>query len=289
MGTKSPSLLGYILILPLVIWIISFLIYPIALTLYISFTDQKVIGGTSRFIGIRNYLELFSDPRTLLSVQNSLIWTLGNLGVLLAGGLVGALLLNQDFKGKWFVRTILILPWMIPTTAIAWIWRWILSSELGIINHWLLEWGLVSEPIPFLGSTQYAMLSSILVNSWRFIPINILLIYAALQMIPSDIYEAARVDGASFTQIFRYIILPYTSRVLAAVTLLSVMWIVNYFDFPWLLTGGGPALSTETIPIRLYRLTFQSYDFCKATALSAILFAALSLFAYIYIRRVRPF
>lgn len=277
---------GYLLILPVVLFFLLFFVYPILSALYISFTDQRVIGGPSKFVGIDTYLGVFSDPKTLNSIQNSLYWLIGNFLIGMPIAILGALILNENFKGKRIIQSIILIPWMIPTVATAMIWNWMLSAEVGVINRWLVALGILRTPIAFFTSHN-AMLSCILINSWRFVPFSVILIYAAIGTIPNELYEAAKIDGASYIQTFRYITFPTIRKILGVLTPINIVWVFNFFDFPWLITQGGPSMITETLPIRLFRLSFETYQFSAANAVASIMFLVLTLFIVIYYKRLK--
>jgi len=262
--------------------------YPIANAFYFSFTDQSALGGKSSFVGLQTYFTVLTNKDYLNSILNSVIWTLGNVVVQTLLGLGGALVLNEKLKGVRWARSLVLLPWMVPTVVAAIIFHFMLSAELGVVNYYLMQSGIVERPLVLLGSPQNAMPTAILINSWRFVPFVIVLILAGLKTIPLELYEAANIDGASSFQKFRYLTMPSLQPILAAVGLIGTIWQFNYFDFPYLLTQGGPGLSTTTMPVIMYRLVVQYLFTSRAYVLSVIMFAILTVFSFLYVRRVKP-
>jgi multiple sugar transport system permease protein len=162
------------------------------------------------------------------------------------------MILKQRFFGQRIARVWVILSWIVPTVVVVIIWRWLLSASGGIVNYTLVSLGLVSKPVGFFSSGQTAFESVILINSWRWFPFNAVILLAALQRIPQELYEAASVDGASILRKFRHITLPGLSQVLFVMGLVGTLMSFNVFDVIWLLTGGGPSQATTTLPVLIY-------------------------------------
>jgi multiple sugar transport system permease protein len=198
-----------------------------------------------------------------------------------------ALILNQRFPGRGIARVWVILSWIVPTVVTVIIWRWLLSSS-GIVNYVLTTTGLTDGPIGFFGTRGAAFASVILINSWRWFPFMAVTVLAGLQSIPSDLYEAAAVDGATATQQFFHITLPSLRPILFVLGLVGTLLSFNVFDVIWLLTGGGPSTATTTLPVLIYDTAFAQFRLSQAAAISVLVGLLLLLFAVLFIRFMSP-
>ncbi len=270
---------------PALSWVIGLVIFPLILAFALSFTSTtlgySLIGN---FIGTYNYLEIFfKDPKFGASLWNSLIWTGGNLALTALISLGSALLLNEVFPGKSILRTLIILPWAIPSVATTISWRWMLIPEFGVIQHIMTILGLAPHPIAFFGPGN-AMLSVILVNVWRFSPFATLVFLSALQSIPKELYEAAEIDGATSLKKFTNITLPNLKSVFIVMTVIGVLLTYGYFDVVWLTTRGGPGTETLIPPVYVWLSGFYEFNLGKAAAISTITAAIMLAFAIIYLK-----
>ncbi|MDI3548630.1 MAG: multiple sugar transport system permease protein [Halanaerobiales bacterium] len=281
---NNTSLFGIILIAPLLLWIVATIVYPLIRSVWMSFTDVDFLGSNSSFVGFNNYIDLIKDIEFWSAFGKSIIWTIGNALLQVILGFATALIINQQFKGKKFVRTWIILSWIIPTIVLAIIWRWVLNSSFGILNYILQALNLIDQPINFLGSLQMAMPTVIFINTWRWFPFLAIIVLAALQTIPADPYEAADIDGANSLQKFIYITFPMLRPTLSVLGLIGTLWSINIFDVIYMLTRGGPAGGTETIPVFVYQKAFQEYAMNKASAAAVLLFLFLLAFVLFYIK-----
>ncbi len=243
--------------------------YPFVSAIFTSLTDKQ-IGVPGEFVGFQNYLDLIKEPVFRLAFRNTLVITLISVTLKLVFGMVMALVLNQDliFKNLW--RAVLFLPWTIPTIVTILNFGWMYSSTGGVLNFILLRSGLVNRPVNWLGTPTIALFSVILVNVWRGTPFFGISILGGLQSIPNELYEAAKIDGASFVQRFRFVTLPGVRDVILLVTMVSTIWTLNDFQIIWVLTRGGPANSTQVLSTLTYSTAFLNLDLGKAVAISVI-------------------
>ncbi|MFN7208807.1 MAG: carbohydrate ABC transporter permease [Aggregatilineales bacterium] len=263
--------LGYLLVAPLVLWLVLTVIVPLIGAIGLSMQDMRIIGTPSNYVGLENYGRILGSEAFWAAAGRSLIWVVGNAFIQTALGFIAALLLNQRLRLARMARTWILLSWVIPTAVLVIIWRWMLSSAGGgLINALLLEARLIRLPISFFGSAESAMLTLILINSWRWFPLTALFVLAGLQAIPDELYEAAKVDGASAWGRFRFITLPSLQPVLASLGVIGFLWSVNVFDVIWLLTQGGPSDGTTTLPVFIYNAAFKQYRLSEAAAASVI-------------------
>src|SRR5690554_4796198 len=206
---KRELIVGILLVLPIIVWLIIVFLYPILNTFKMSFFDQRLLGTPAKFVGIELYQRLLLvDEDFWVAVKNSGIFTFFSVLFQALIGLMVALILNKDFFGRNFLRSWIILPWIIPYSVIAVIGRWMFSSTFGVINWILLSSGLVAEPINFLGSLEMAMPTVIMVNVWKWFPFIAVTFLSVMQGISEDLYEAARIDGSNWWQEFYYVTLP---------------------------------------------------------------------------------
>jgi multiple sugar transport system permease protein len=199
-----------------------------------------------------------------------------------------ALILKQRFIGHRIARIWIILSWVVPTVVVVIIWRWLLSASGGIVNYTLVHSGLTSQPVGFFSTGRTAFVSVMLINSWRWFPFNAVILLAALQRIPQELYEAAAVDGASVVQKFWHITMPGLRPVLFVMGLIGTLLSFNVFDVIWLLTGGGPSRATTTLPVLIYETAFKKYRLSQAAAMSVMTGVILLMFAALFIRFMSP-
>lgn len=259
--------LGLILMIPIVVIIFIIIGIPLVQAIYWSFTD-KIVGNDPTFIGLENYAELLKDKVYWKSLKNTAIYTVGCIVAKLLLGLLWAVLLNQNFKGKSFFRTVLLIPWALPGMVAAMTWRWMYDSTYGIINSVLLSLGIIDLPINWLSNPKIVLFSAMIVNIWRGVPFFMFSILGELQTLDAQVYEAATVDGAGVFKQFRYITLPGISNVLKVTTLLSTIWTFNDFENVWLVTGGGPLYASSVIATYTYDMAFIQNQLGKALSIS---------------------
>ena len=277
---------GYLLVGPLVLWLVITIAIPLIYAVYVGFTDAGIIGTEADFIGFENYATVLGDAEFRSAFGRSLIWAVGGAVVQTVLAFATALALNQAFRGRRFARTWIILSWIIPTIVIAILWRWMLNASYGIANFFVTTLGISETPIDFLGSPKWALPTVIMINAWRWFPFLALLILAGLQSIPGELYEAAKVDGANATQRFFNITMPQLQPVLYVVGLIGTLWAFQIFDVIWLLTQGGPSGATQTLPVMIYDRAFNGFAMGEASAISVLLCAFLLIFSVFYIRFV---
>jgi len=273
---------AYLLIAPAVILIALMMIYPIVQTIYFSFSKVQLPALRTTFVGFANFIRIFNDPETGHLVQRTLVWIIGGVALKMALGLAAALVFNAKVRGTVWMRVLVILPWAIPSVVGANLWRWIVQTDSGVLNQTLRAWGLDGWALNWLGSPDTAMFTVIVAYSWGGFAFVMLLILARLQGLPEEINEAARVDGANWWQIFRYITLPSLTGVLAVALILEIVSGINSFDTLMIMTGGGPANATRIWGIDIYKTGFTDFNLGGAAAMSVLMFAAVIVVFIIY-------
>lgn len=273
--SASKNAFAYCLVLPAVILVIGLVGYPFFYAIYVSFTD-RVIGNPGTWIGLDNFRYHAQNPAFLASVRNTitLVVVSGILKLLIGLGL--ALLVNQRLPGRGVFRAFLMLPWAMPAFVAFLTWRVLYQPIGGGISLVLTETGIYSGIIDWLGQKSTAMPSVIAATVWRGFPFWFISILAALQNIPNELYEAARVDGANAWQRFRAVTLPAILPVVIVVILLSSIWTANSFENVWLLTQGGPSDSTMVFPVLAY-FGMQTQRIGEAAAVSVAMLPVLAI------------
>ena len=282
----KKNLLGFTLISPVMIIMALAIAVPLFNTLWISFENQKVIGGQSDFVGLDTYALIVEDPSFWSALGRSGTWVLTNLVVQTVLAFATALLLQS--KGWWArsARVWILLPWVIPTISVVIIWQWMLNSNYGII-HWALREIGIDLGSPF-SDPGIALVSIILVNSWHLFPLATVVIYGALATVPEETLEAAKIDGANNWQSFFAVTLPAISPILFALGLVGSLWSFNVLDSIFLITSGGPVEATTTIPVYIYNTAFGAFRSSEAAAASILTVLVLALAALLFIRFLRP-
>jgi len=285
---SGEALLGILFVAPLMLWLAGAIVYPLISAIQLSFLDVGIIGTGGRFVGLENYIYMLSSAKFWPALGRSLIWILANAVLQTLAAFVAASILKQRFRGQGFARVWVILSWIVPTVVVVIIWRWMLGTSGGIVNYILLKVGLISAPVGFFGSGPVAFASVTLINSWRWFPLMTVILLAGMMVIPEELYEASKVDGASPWQRFTNITLPGLQQVLFVLGLVGTLWSVNVFDVIWLMTGGGPASGTTTLPLLIYDTAFKGYRLSRAAAASVLFGLLLLLFIAVFIRFFSP-
>lgn len=271
--------------IPIVIFLLVFVLYPVVYNIWLSFTNASLMKGTSEFVGIDNYVRIFSNKLFKKYFWNTCVWTFWSvLGQLLLGlGL--ALLISRPMRGGTALRSFLLIPYVVPAVALALVTKWIMNSDYGIVSYWLQQAGLLDGRQSLLALQGPAMWVVILLNIWRSYPFPMLIYWAALKGIDREIMEAAAVDGASKWKIFRYITLPELKNTTIVLAVLRVIWTATYYDLIYMVTGGGPAGSTTHLPILIYQSSFGSFQIGYASAISMILGVLMFICIIFYVAK----
>jgi multiple sugar transport system permease protein len=276
-------LLPYLLAAPAFALMLGVLVYPLVHALVNSFSSEATIFHPARFVGLANYQAALADPIFARAVGNTLYWTVAvTVGEVLVG-LYFALLLQQRFVGRGLLRGFVMLPWLIPSVVGALGWAFMFNPDYGFINQALNQSGLGSLARPWLGDPTTALPAAILVGTWKGFGFYMLMLLAGLQGISPELYEAARMDGAGHLALFRHITLPGLRAVLFSSVLLGIIWTANYFDAIYILTGGGPARLTETLPIFVFVTAFTNFNINEAIAASNLLLLIVVALLVVYV------
>lgn len=276
--------LPYLLVLPIILFEGVMLVYPIAQGIYGSFTRIELASNKPAvWVGLDNYVRMFNDPAFWKVMQTTLIFTGLVIIVAICAGLLTALLFNRPFRGRPVARAMMMMPWAFPEVPVVMIFVWILSPQFGVVNL-LVRWiPSVTQNPQWLQVPWMAMMWMVLIASWKAFPFYSLVILAALQSVPQEIYEAARVDGANPWQLFWRITIPSISTTLELLVVLASIFSFKQFTIIYLMTGGGPIGATETIVIRIFNTAFRFYDYSYASALGVAGFIVSLVIAFFFI------
>lgn len=278
--------LARLLYLPLILVTLAILAYPVVESFRLSFYDQRLIAtqAEANFVGLGLYLKTFESSEFLKIVQNSAVWVFGNVVLQVVLGLASALVLRERFRVGAILRTLILVPWILPPVAMAVIWRWMLNASVGVLPYLALTVGIVDKPPVTLGSPQLAMPTVICITSWRFFPFLTIVFIGAMQSIPDELYDAAAVDGAGMIRSFFAVTVPAIMPTVGIMTLLTAMSTFNIFPYIWLLTQGGPGYETTTLAVYVYRRGFKEFRLSEAAVVSVVMFVILALTMFIYFR-----
>jgi len=280
MKDRSETRTGYLLLLPALCVLAVVAIYPILDLFWLSLRHRVPPFGIDSYIGLDNFRLLVQTPRFWNSLGVTGYFATLSVALEMALGVGIALLLSREFRGVGWMRALILLPWAIPTVVTAKMWDWLYQPELGLLNYLLRATGLSAEPVNWLGTPSLAIHAAIIADVWKTTPFVVILVLAGLAVIPHDVYRAAALDGASAWQTFRHVTLPLLRPILTVVVVFRMIDALRAFDLLYVMTGGGPADSTETLSIYTYKMLFQTLQFGYGSAIGVAMFllvAAVSL------------
>ena len=278
---------GLLFALPACIYMMIFVGYPIISNLLLSLQDVTVMNlsrGEKHFIGISNYLKLFQDDVFLKSLSNTLVFTVSCLLFQFLIGFVLALFLNQTFSFARMVRGLLMIPWMLPMTVTALVFKLLFATDIGVVNYIMRSMHLISQNIDWLTSSKTAMLVVIIANVWIGIPFNTILLSTGLTTIPHELYESAAIDGANKRQSFFRITLPLLRPTIESVLVLGFIYTFKVYDLVYVMTSGGPVNSTHLLSTYSYKQSFELFNYSMGSAVANVLLLILLMVGIIYLR-----
>jgi ABC-type sugar transport system permease subunit len=272
-------------IAPAALVILLVVLVPLARAAWMSLFDISLVRpGDEPFVGLRNYIEQLTSGDFWAATSRALFFTVVSTALELGLGLGLALLMDQPLRLRWLLRSIIILPWALPTIVNALMWRWIDNAEYGALNAVLTQLGLQHDYQPWLSNSDTAMWMVIAADVWKMTPLVAILLLAGLQSVDRELIDVARVDGAGALQTFRHILLPLVMPVVLIVLVLRTMEAFKVFDIIWIMTRGGPANATQTIAIYAYQTAYQGFDFGRGAALGYLIALIIMVLAAIYLR-----
>ena len=277
----AQTYIAYALIAPAAIYIILIVAWPLLETIRLSFTNSSLAGED--YVGLENYQKMFSSKKFNGIVTRTFVWMFFSVSLKLIIGLIGAVLLNANLKGRSIFRVLVMPPWVVPIAIGMLGWLWLYNGYFGIIAGVGMRTGILDGPFGFLAYKQSAFISTIIADVWVGTPMVTVFFLAAMQGVPRDLYEAAYCDGASRWDRFFKITLPQITPVIITMSLLSAIWTFNSFEIMWILTEGGPRGSTTTLIIDTYKQALGNYKFGRGAARAVVVMILLMLFAGFYL------
>ena len=282
---RADDRFGCILVLPAIAVFCAIILYPFLNSLMLSFTNMNMLKPNYEVIGFRNFEKLFADPNFGGVLTNTLIFVSGSVALPFVLGFIWAIVLNEKFRFSELLRGITLIDWIIPSTAIGFLWMWIFNGDYGVLNGLLRELGVIDENINFLGRTDTAMLVVILARTWQVLPWYMAFLTGGLGGVSMDQTEAAKIDGANNWLIFRHVVLPAMSPIVGLILLQGTIGALQHFDLIWVMTAGGPARATMTLSMEVYLNAFKSWKIGMAASVGVVWIVFLAVFSFIYIRK----
>lgn len=277
----------WLLLVPSLLLVFAVIIYPTLSGIDLSFRQMRLNRpdlGTG-YVGLRHYLALLEDPVFWVSLQNTFVWVVATVALELALGMLAALVLDMDLPGFRAITVIVLLPWFLPIVVAGNIWALMLDPRLGIINAALVGLGVLDGFKAWFADPAWALPAAILVETWHGFPFFALLLLAGLKGIPTELYEAAEVDGARLWHRFLYIQLPGLRMIIVASVVLRAISLMNSPELLLILTGGGPGRSTQVLSLYAFQKAYREFNFGYAGALSVVMLLLLMVGSYVYVRR----
>lgn len=281
---------GYLLVLPACIAIFCVSIYPMCYGISLAFQNYTLTRAADpdfkAFVFLQNFIEVFRQPDFLQACGNTMFWVLVNVLTQVVLAIFVSLQLNKQLKGRGFFRTAALLPWAIPSVIAALTFRFLYDTNVGIINTVLQKLGVITSGVSFLGNLDTARWAVVIESIWKGTPFVIIFVLAALQSVPEELYESARVDGAGRLRTFFQVTLPNIKGPLGIATILTTIGTINNFNAVWLMTQGGPLGTTEIMFTYAYKRAYSAYNFGEAAAISVMMFLLIALLTFLYTKLI---
>lgn len=285
---------AWLFLAPMLAVLVVVAAWPLLRTIYFSLTNATLVDmGRYDFVGLSNYVAydngrwygVLTDPQWLISLRNTLVFAIVSVSLEIVLGVSIAMLLNAKFPGRGMLRAAMLVPWAIPTVVSARMWGWMLNDQFGVVNDALMRLGVIAEPVAWLADPALSMISVILVDVWKTTPFVALLALAALQMVPKDVYEAARVDGIHPVKVFFQVTLPLIGPALAVAVIFRLLDAMRMFDLVYVMTGTTDATMTLSVFARRELVDFQDVGY--GSAASTLVFFIIALLTALYVMAVR--
>ena len=272
------------LVVPALIAFVAVILFPFLQSLRLSLYRYTIDMEVPVFIGLGNFTRLLQDPGMATIWLNTLVFVVTTTALTFVVGLAWALMMNQTFRGRAFIRAVSLLPWVLPTTVTAFLAAWIFNGQYGVLNAMLLQLGVISEPITWLAEEKGALVAVVVTKAWLSVPLFMAFFLAGLQGVSQDQVDAARVDGCENAGVLRYVVLPHLAPTMIIVTILGAMGNLQAFDVIYALTQGGPIKATTMLSVEVYKQAFQNWDMGTACAVGVLWFITIAIPTSFYLR-----
>ena len=276
-----------VMMIPAFLFVILFLYFPFAKGVVMAFQNYNMFDLTNlHFIGLDNFKAIITDPYTNFwqILWNTLIWLVFSLAFQFLLGFTLALLLKKPFAGRGIYSGLVFYTWALSGFAIGLIWSWLFNGQFGLFNDILIRLSIIDSPLGFLSTPKLAMMSVIITNIWYGVPFFGIMLLAALQSVPNELYEASTLDGCGAVKQLFYVTIPYIKPTIVSTILLRTMWIVNYPDIIYAMTNGGPVNSTNILATQMINEVFKQYDYGQGSAFGVVIMLILFIYSVIYLR-----
>ncbi len=275
---------GFWLTVPAISVYLVLILYPFVNSVGMSFFRSTLTWPEPKFIGFDNFERLAEDTIYLWSWIRTVVFVVLTTALTVTLGFIWATILNQGFRGAKLLRSVSLLPWVMPSAVTAILWAWILNGQYGVLNAYLIQLNIIADPVVWLASPSGAMAAVVLAKSWLSIALVMTFFLASLQSLPMDQVEAARLDGATNMKVIRHVVLPHVRKTAVVVTVLQAMGNLQQIDLIYALTGGGPAGATSVMSIEVYKAAFQNWDLGLASSIGVVWFITIAVPASVYLR-----
>jgi multiple sugar transport system permease protein len=272
------------MLVPALLAVVLVILFPFLQSLRLSLYRYTIDMDQPAFVGLANFRRLLADPGMATVWTNTLVFVVLTTGLTFVLGLLWAVMLNQRFRGRGFVRAASLLPWVLPTTVTAFLAAWIFNGQYGVLNALLMTLGFTSEPVAWLAEERGAMAAVIVTKAWLSVPLFMAFFLAGLQGVSQDQVDAARVDGCENWGVMRHVVLPHLAPTMIVVTILGAMGNLQAFDVIYALTQGGPIKATTMLSVEVYKQAFQNWDVGTACAVGVLWFFTIAVPTVFYLR-----
>lgn len=285
--SKKDKITAMLFVLPALLFLLILIAYPLISVLLDSFQAKHLVNkGISGFVGLDNFKTVLQNEHFMGNLWNTFVWTIFSVIGEYFLGITSALALNQKVRFRGIFRGLIIIPWIVPIVVAGMTWTWMLSPDYGIINYVLVKLGLLDKGYYWLGETNTALMAVTFVNIWRSFPYYTISILAALQAVPGDMIEAARIDGTNVIQRFFKVILPQLKSISFVLVFVHIISTAINFDFIWVMTEGGPNYASETLPLMIYRYAMKQFNVGAASSLASMMMGVMFVGFVVYYYKV---
>jgi multiple sugar transport system permease protein len=279
----SDGTFAFLLVLPGLALLAAVVVYPLITALVTAFFEQSLVMPGREFVGFANIIDVLGGEFPRLLAQ-TLVFTIGTTIAPFVIGFALALALNTRIRGAKVLRGLMLIPWLVPGVVVSFLWMWIFNANYGVMNAVLQSLGLIQEPQAWLAEPGTAMAAVIIAKTWQSFPWMMVMLLAGLQTVPPELHEAAEIDGAGTVRRFFSITVPHLKGIIGLVLLLEFIWNFQHFDIIYVLTGGGPAGSTQTFATAVYETAFHGFDLGHAGAIGLLWMVLLMALVVVYVR-----